>query len=81
MQINSAYHHKNVWRSPGFCHIPDILGSAYLKPEAPAPLDLRPLDLSKQISKRPWYPPNPHDEIPPLPPINRSKTTHMRKSS
>lgn len=31
--------------------MPNILGSAYLSPDPPARWDLRPLDLSKQITK------------------------------
>ncbi|KAG2214933.1 hypothetical protein INT46_004734 [Mucor plumbeus] len=63
---------KNIWRSPGCYEIPNILGHAYLKPDPPVAFDLRPLNLSKQISKKPWYPPNPYYEVPPLPPLARS---------
>ncbi|KAL7314715.1 hypothetical protein PS15m_006252 [Mucor circinelloides] len=63
---------KDVWRSPGCYEIPNILGHAYLKPDPPVAFDLRPLNLSKQISKKPWYPPNPYYEVPPLPPLTRS---------
>ncbi|KAI9261111.1 kinase-like domain-containing protein [Sporodiniella umbellata] len=62
---------NKVWRPPGHCEIPDILGHAYLKPSPPVALDLRPTDITKQVSKRPWYPPSPHCEIPDLPPIQR----------
>lgn len=31
--------------------MPNILGSAYLSPDPPVRWDLRPLDLSKQITK------------------------------
>ncbi|CAO3702846.1 unnamed protein product [Rhizopus stolonifer] len=65
---------QNVWKSPGYCKIPDILGNAYLKPDPPVQLDLRPADFSKHVSKRPWYPPNPYDEIPPLTPILKQRT-------
>ncbi|KAG1093695.1 hypothetical protein G6F42_018905 [Rhizopus arrhizus] len=41
---------KDVWRSPGCYEIPNILGHAYLKPDPPVAFDLRPLNLSKQIS-------------------------------
>ncbi|KAI9475850.1 MAG: kinase-like domain-containing protein [Benjaminiella poitrasii] len=69
-----SFNNKKAWRSPGSCcEIPDILGNAYLKPSLPTTnsFDLRPLDLSKQITKKPWYPPNPYYQIPPLPPLNR----------
>ncbi|KAJ8655768.1 hypothetical protein O0I10_008654 [Lichtheimia ornata] len=59
---------KQIWRSPGYCEIPNVLGKAYLKPELPSSLDLRPYDPSKRVSKQPWYPPNPYYEIPQLPP-------------
>lgn len=39
-----------MWRQPGYYEIPDILGNAYLKPDAPVAFDLRPVDHSKQIS-------------------------------
>ncbi|CDS08615.1 hypothetical protein LRAMOSA09976 [Lichtheimia ramosa] len=59
---------KQIWRSPGYCEIPNVLGKAYLKPELPSSLDLRPYDPSKRVSKQPWYPPSPYYEIPQLPP-------------
>ncbi|KAI7878030.1 kinase-like protein [Lichtheimia hyalospora FSU 10163] len=61
---------QQVWRSPGYCEIPNVLGKAYLKPELPSSLDLRPYDPSKRVSKQPWYPPNPYYEIPQLPPTD-----------
>ncbi|KAF7726205.1 signal transducing kinase of the PAK [Apophysomyces ossiformis] len=64
---------KSAWRSPGCYEIPNILGSAYLKPDPPVAFALRPLDLTKCISKRPWYPPNPHYEAPQLKPISRTQ--------
>ncbi|CEG71035.1 Putative STE/STE20/PAKA protein kinase [Rhizopus microsporus] len=63
---------NKIWRPPGHCEIPDILGHAYLKPSPPVAFDLRPTDISKRVSKRPWYPPSPHYEIPELPPLKRS---------
>ena len=42
---------QQVWRSPGYCEIPNVLGKAYLKPELPSSLDLRPYDPSKRVSK------------------------------
>ncbi|KAI8081873.1 kinase-like domain-containing protein [Gilbertella persicaria] len=67
------YQKQTVWRSPGgACEIPDILGHAYLKPDLPVTFHLRPLELAKQITKKPWYPPNPYYTIPPLPPLTRS---------
>ncbi|KAI8982457.1 hypothetical protein BDF20DRAFT_818025, partial [Mycotypha africana] len=56
----------NVWRPPGHFEIPDILGHAFLKPEPHTPIELRPLDVSKHISTKPWYPPNPYYQIPSL---------------
>ncbi|GAA5804818.1 hypothetical protein HPULCUR_010326 [Helicostylum pulchrum] len=69
----------NIWRSPGCYEIPNILGHAYLKPDPPVAFDLRPLDLSKQISKKPWYPPNPYYNVPPLPPLARSENKFEAK--
>ncbi|CAO3682487.1 unnamed protein product [Rhizopus stolonifer] len=68
---------SKIWRPPGHCEIPDILGHAYLKPSPPVALDLRPTDITKQVSKRPWYPPSPRCQIPDLPPLKRqtAKTT------
>ncbi|SAM08816.1 hypothetical protein [Absidia glauca] len=73
---------KDVWRSPGCYEVPDILGNAYLKPESPVAMKLRPVDPAKQVSKRPWYPPSPHYEIPKLPPLARAENkfeARMRK--
>lgn len=42
---------QDVWRSPGCYEVPDILGNAYLKPESPVAMKLRPLDPAKQVSK------------------------------
>ncbi|CAO3628981.1 unnamed protein product [Cunninghamella echinulata] len=70
---------KDVWRSPGCYEIPDILGNAYLKPESPVPFHLRPVDATKQVSKRPWYPPSPHYEIPQLPPLARAENKFEAK--
>lgn len=46
-----------VWRSPGHCEIPDILGKAYLQPIPPAP---KPTTKKQQtpstIVRPPWYP-------------------------
>ncbi|KAG1050545.1 hypothetical protein G6F46_009633 [Rhizopus delemar] len=47
--------------------------SAYLKPDPPVSLDLRPIDPSKHISKKPWCSANPYDEIPPLKPLLKHK--------
>ncbi|KAI8341749.1 kinase-like domain-containing protein [Chlamydoabsidia padenii] len=81
--INSASKsNKDVWRSPGFYEVPDILRNAYLKPESPVALNLRPIDPAKQVTKRPWYPPSPHYEIPKLPPLARAENkfeARMRK--
>ncbi|KAI8147728.1 kinase-like domain-containing protein [Fennellomyces sp. T-0311] len=62
---------KHAWRSPGHCQIPDVLGNAYLKPELPMSYDLRPVDVSKRVSNRPWYPPSPYYEIPQPPPLTQ----------
>ncbi|KAJ8661461.1 hypothetical protein O0I10_002727 [Lichtheimia ornata] len=73
---------KDVWRSPGCYEIPDILGHAYLKPSPAVAFHLRPRDPSKQVSKRPWYPPSPHYQIPDLPPLARAENkfeSKMRK--
>ncbi|KAI8144187.1 kinase-like domain-containing protein [Fennellomyces sp. T-0311] len=73
---------KELWRPPGCCEIPDILGNAYLKPSPAVAFHLRPNDPSKQVTKRPWYPPNPHYEIPQLPPLARAENkfeSKMRK--
>ncbi|KAI8981869.1 kinase-like domain-containing protein [Mycotypha africana] len=42
---------NKIWRPPGHYEIPDILGNAYLKPSPPVAFDLRPTDISKQITK------------------------------
>ncbi|CEI98261.1 Putative STE/STE20 protein kinase [Rhizopus microsporus] len=75
------YNSKNTWKPPGFYEMPNILGSAYLSPDPPVRWDLRPLDLSKQITKRPWYPSNPHYEIPPLPPLLKHKSLKCIKKT
>ncbi|KAI9356927.1 kinase-like domain-containing protein [Pilaira anomala] len=62
-----------IWRPPGHCEIPDILGNAYLKPSPPVSFDLRPTDIAKQVSKRPWYPPSPNYQIPTPPPVKRTE--------
>ncbi|GAA5807135.1 hypothetical protein MFLAVUS_000486 [Mucor flavus] len=62
-----------IWRPPGHCEIPDILGNAYLKPSPPVSFDLRPTDIAKQVSKRPWYPPSPNYQIPSPPPVKRTE--------
>ncbi|OBZ86943.1 Serine/threonine-protein kinase pakA [Choanephora cucurbitarum] len=64
---------SKIWRPPGHCEIPDILGNAYLKPSPPVSFDLRPTDIAKQVSKRPWYPPSPNFKIPDLPPVVRTE--------
>ncbi|KAI9318954.1 kinase-like domain-containing protein [Dichotomocladium elegans] len=65
---------KKIWRSPRHYEIPDILGNAYLKPELPVTsYDLRLHDPSKRVSKRPWYPPNPHYEAPQVLPLTDRK--------
>ncbi|KAI9007433.1 kinase-like domain-containing protein [Phycomyces nitens] len=69
---------KGAWRSPGCCEIPNILGHAYLGPDPPAVFDLRPLELKKQICKRPWYPPSPHYNVPQLKPLARHETRFER---
>ncbi|KAF7725514.1 signal transducing kinase of the PAK, partial [Apophysomyces ossiformis] len=63
---------KDIWRPPGCYEIPNILGNAYLKPCPPVTVNLRPDDPSKQVSKKPWYPPNPYYEAPRLPPLARA---------
>ncbi|KAI7889812.1 kinase-like domain-containing protein [Mucor mucedo] len=68
-----------IWRPPGHCEIPDILGNAYLKPSPPVSFDLRPTDIAKQVSKRPWYPPSPNYQIPNLPPVKRSQNKFEAK--
>ncbi|KAI9311545.1 kinase-like domain-containing protein [Dichotomocladium elegans] len=73
---------KDIWRPPGYYEVPDILGHAYLKPSPTVPFNLRQADSSKQITKRPWYPPNPHYEIPQLQPLARPENkfeSKMRK--
>ncbi|KAL0096613.1 kinase-like domain-containing protein [Phycomyces blakesleeanus] len=73
---------KDIWRPPGCYEIPDILGNAYLKPSPPVGLSLRPNDPSKQVTKRPWYPPSPHYQVPQLPPLVRAENkfeVKMRK--
>ncbi|KAG2225880.1 hypothetical protein INT45_006576 [Circinella minor] len=73
---------KDIWRPPGCCEIPDILGNAYLKPSPAVAFNLRPNDPSKRVTKRPWYPPSPHYEIPQLPPLARAENkfeSKMRK--
>ncbi|ORY98659.1 hypothetical protein BCR43DRAFT_413702, partial [Syncephalastrum racemosum] len=69
-----------VWRSPGLYQAPDVLGRAYLRPEPPVTYTLRPTDITKQTSKRPWYPPSPYFEIPQLPPLaHKSACTAFEK--
>ncbi|KAI9256700.1 kinase-like domain-containing protein [Sporodiniella umbellata] len=72
---------SKIWRPPGHCEIPDILGHAYLKPSPPVALDLRPTDISKQVSKRPWYPPSPRCQIPDLPPLKRQTAKSTAQSN
>lgn len=72
LSLNKSTHHK-IWRPPGHYEIPDILGNAYLKPSPPVAFDLRPTDIAKQVSKRPWYPPSPNCRIPDLPPLVRTE--------
>ncbi|KAI8341250.1 kinase-like domain-containing protein [Chlamydoabsidia padenii] len=76
---SSSRTHKDVWRSPGCYEVPDILGNAYLKPECPVALTLRPMDPAKQVTKRPWYPPSPHYQIPQLPPLARAENKFEAK--
>ncbi|KAG2199779.1 hypothetical protein INT46_003747 [Mucor plumbeus] len=71
--ISRSTSNNKIWRPPGHCEIPDILGNAYLKPSPPVAFDLRPTDIAKQVSKRPWYPPSPHCKIPDLPPLVRNE--------
>ncbi|KAG0762490.1 hypothetical protein G6F60_003932 [Rhizopus arrhizus] len=73
-------HSNKVWRPPGHYEIPDILGHAYLRPSPPVAFGLRPTDITKQVSKRPWYPPSPHCEIPELPPLQRHTTSGKLES-
>ncbi|KAI8059865.1 kinase-like domain-containing protein [Gongronella butleri] len=74
---------KDVWRVPGCYEIPNILGNAYLKPESPdTTYHLRPSEPAKQVSKRPWYPPSPHYQVPKLPPLVKAENkfeSKMRK--
>ncbi|KAI8883887.1 hypothetical protein K501DRAFT_86024 [Backusella circina FSU 941] len=77
---SSASINRNVWRVPGYYEMPNIIGNAYLKPDPPVTLDLRPVDHTKQITKRPWYPPSPYSEIPPLPPLARTKSRTPRRA-
>ncbi|CDS12136.1 hypothetical protein LRAMOSA04331 [Lichtheimia ramosa] len=72
--LHSASGNKDIWRPPGCCEIPDILGNAYLRPSPAVAFHLRPRDPSKQITKRPWYPPSPYFEIPQLPSLAQSGT-------
>ncbi|KAI7861960.1 kinase-like domain-containing protein [Spinellus fusiger] len=72
---------KGIWRPPGCYEIPDILGNAYLKPSPPAVLSLRPTDPTKQVTKKPWYPPSPHYQAPQLPPLVKAVNTFQVKMS
>ncbi|KAI8584390.1 hypothetical protein K450DRAFT_219635 [Umbelopsis ramanniana AG] len=80
MSLNSRG--KEIWRAPGVCEIPDILGKAFLRPELPTAsettLTLREPNAAKCISRRPWLPPNPHADIPALPPLVRSENEFQR---
>ncbi|CAM0142369.1 hypothetical protein VKS41_002138 [Umbelopsis sp. WA50703] len=80
MSLNSRA--KEIWRAPGVCEIPDILGKAFLRPELPTAsettLTLRESNAAKCISPRPWLPPNPHADIPALQPLVRSENEFQR---
>ncbi|KAI8343333.1 kinase-like domain-containing protein [Chlamydoabsidia padenii] len=46
-----------VWRSPGHCEIPDILGKAYLQPAQPPPKHVTKKQTTAPVIVRPpWYP-------------------------
>ncbi|CAO3586298.1 unnamed protein product [Absidia cylindrospora] len=45
-----------VWRSPGHCEIPDILGKAYLQPSQPPPKHVAKKQPPPAITRPPWYP-------------------------
>ncbi|KAI8379378.1 kinase-like domain-containing protein [Radiomyces spectabilis] len=74
-----SLHSKTAWRPPGCYQIPDILGNAYLKPCPTIPLTLRPFEPTKQVTKRPWYPPSPHYQAPQLPPLVKPKNKFENK--
>ncbi|KAM3584636.1 hypothetical protein VKS41_003443 [Umbelopsis sp. WA50703] len=72
---SSASHLKQgIWRPPGNCEIPDILGNAFLKPAlitSELASTLRSYNTEKMVPKRPWYPPSSHATIPNLQPVVR----------
>ncbi|KAH8550790.1 kinase-like domain-containing protein [Umbelopsis sp. PMI_123] len=72
---------QEIWRPPGNYEIPDILGKAFLKPTLmPSELaaTLRAYNPTKNVSKRPWYPPSSHATIPNLQPVVRKNDFEAR---
>ncbi|KAI8880254.1 kinase-like protein [Backusella circina FSU 941] len=73
---------KEIWRSPGFYEIPNILGpDCYLKPEpyqGKKKYSLREYPKNP-ISDKPWVPVGASTEIPQLPPLVRSENEFERK--
>ncbi|KAH8556917.1 kinase-like domain-containing protein [Umbelopsis sp. PMI_123] len=68
-----------VWRAPGHCEIPDILGKAYLRPalnktlpKAPQPI---PTKKHLQSTRPPWLSPCKNETIPELPPVSKQRPT------
>ncbi|KAI7854314.1 hypothetical protein BDC45DRAFT_509181 [Circinella umbellata] len=77
---------KHVWRSPGYCEIPDILGKAYLQP---LPIEPKQVIRKKSIietinnspARPPWVPARctANWSPPPPPPIVRHEESGFLK--
>ncbi|KAI8141388.1 kinase-like domain-containing protein [Fennellomyces sp. T-0311] len=60
---------QGIWRSPGHCEIPDILGKAYLQPEPEQPKQSKKKPAETGPVRPPWVPARcTADWVPPPPP-------------
>ncbi|KAI8093387.1 kinase-like domain-containing protein [Halteromyces radiatus] len=69
-----------VWRSPGYCEIPDILGNAYLLPTQPPPKPAVKKQEPPAIIRPPWYPACGSNWSPsPPPPVKPDETLFEKR--
>lgn len=68
---------SKVWRAPGNCEIPNILGNAFLRPAVNQSSSQQPTPIFTkkkiQSTRPPWFGPSKNETIPEPPPLSKQK--------